>query len=263
MILLFNYIHAQPTFNNRYSLGFDASGFSSVVTTDSGYYVTGLGANNNQFQGNTQAIFAFFDTLGQLIRFTSIIGENGRNIGAFEGNLNKFTDSIFVTAGVEFGSGTNRACLFKYNSNCETIWVKKFYSPNDTGGYIKAEALTLTDDFGFLIASSIQPAVDLDTRVLTTKTDSSGNELWHQEYRSPSYDYREEWPVLKNINGQIVMAAWRWKSIWATTSNYEMQHQFWWLDSLGAIERTHTTPLLKPGTTIPWKMYPPFDFVQT
>jgi hypothetical protein len=59
------------------------------------------------------------------------------------------------------------------------------------------------------------------------------------------------------------MAAQYRKWIWAKTSNYEMQHQFWRLDSLGAIERTYTTPLLKPGTTIPWKMYPPFDFVQT
>ncbi len=97
-----------------------------------------------------------------------------------------------------------------------------------------------------------------DSKHIVTKFDSAGQFQWHQVYGSPSYDYREEWPVLKNINRQIIMTSQYWKWIWAKTSNYEMQHQFWRLDSLGAAERTYTTPLLKPGTTIPWKMYPSF-----
>jgi hypothetical protein len=263
IIIFPNIAFNQNTFNLRYSLGFEASGFSSVVPVDSGYFITGLGANGNQYQGNTQGNFLFIDNFGQVIWHHSLIGTGGINTGAFLGTLQQKDDNNFYTIGVEWGNGCSRTCLFNYNTQGDTIWVQKFSSILDSCTFMRGDGLCFSNDGGFLVGTSAQPEDTWDSKLIVTKFDSAGQFEWHQVYGSPSYEYREEWPVLKNINGQIVMAAQYWKWIWATTSNYEMQHQFWWLDSLGGIERSYTTPLLKPGTTIPWKMYPPFDFVQT
>ena len=263
ILLALNGLNAQPTFNNRYNLGFDAFGFTSVVVVDSGYMLTGICVNNITLPGVAQSVIVSIDTVGHIKWQKEHVGIGASNMGAYLGTLQQKDDSSFYTVGVQFGNNCDKTCLFKYNSQGDTIWVRKFSSILDSCTFMRGDGLCFSNDGGFLVGTSAQPVDTWDSKLIVTKFDSLGNFEWHQVYGSPSYDYREEWPVLKNINGQIVMAAWRWKYIWATTSNYEMQHQFWWLDSLGGIERTFTTPILKPGTTTPWKMYPPFDFTQT
>jgi hypothetical protein len=257
-------IFAQITFNHRQNLGFQAFGYSSVEPVGSGYFLTALGATSLQYQGRTQAIFASADSSGQILWHRSIIGEGGiRHIGAFQANLTKKNDYSFITAGTEFGYG-DKACLFNYNSNGDTIWLRKFYSPNDTGNFIRGDGLCFADDGGYYIGSSIQPSTDLDSKILLTKTDSLGNEEWYRTYGSSSLYYREEWPVLRNIGGQIIMIARKWKWIWATTSNYEMMHQIWWIDSLGNIENIYTTTTIKPGTSnTRWLLGVPKDIIKT
>jgi hypothetical protein len=99
-------------------------------------------------------------------------------------------DSCYIFTGLEWQGDTVSTILFKVNINGDSLWLQRF---NDAALYCPSFNITQTSDSGFFV-SGFSESIDASTQqslsrqAYAVKTDSLGQEEWHLNYGSPSFD---------------------------------------------------------------------------
>jgi len=117
---------------------------------------------------------------GNLLNWNTI-GENNQHYypGSVGGTLIRTNDGNLAFACQVEDPSTVYSSLIKVNLNLDTIWKKDYYTENDWTMTIKVKQ---TIDGGYIMVGQVDPGVGYYYDVLLLKTDSAGNELWHQTY---------------------------------------------------------------------------------
>ncbi len=96
--------------------------------------------------------------------------------------------------------GNHDILLMRCDQGGNLVWSKQFNGGlNETG-----ESIDLFPTGGFVIASNKGNAIQTNSELLVTRTDSSGNILWTQNFSANGYDVVKQLAVLSD--GKIVVA---------------------------------------------------------
>jgi len=124
---------------------------------------------------------------GNLLNWNTI-GENNHHYypGSVGGTLIRTNDGNLAFACQVEDPSTVYSSLIKVNLNLDTIWKKDYYTENDWTMTIKVKQTT---DCGYIMVGQVDPGVGYYYDVLLLKTDSAGNEQWHQTYGTNLSEY--------------------------------------------------------------------------
>lgn len=140
----------QITFNKRFHFDFPAAVLTSVISTDSCYYASGIIADSI-FPYNTGAIFLKLDLDGQPVLIKTLRSTQ-KTYEPWFNDLQPQPDGSFVVSAVTVDS-TMKSMLIKYNSLGDTLFLREYLNPfypaqnfmQPRGGF------TSTKDGGFVI----------------------------------------------------------------------------------------------------------------
>lgn len=157
---------AQETFFKQLDFGGDESANAIKSTLDGGYIITGwknsslLLVKTDEYGGTlwSKSLFLYHGLAG----YDVIIAENGD----------------YVVTGVISDLNYNSDLLLaRFNSNGDTLWVKKFGGARFEAGW----GLCEINDGGFIATGQTQSVCD-SSEVYIIKTDSNGNLQWDRTY---------------------------------------------------------------------------------
>ncbi len=237
LIITFFYLpissEGQITFNQRFNFGYPAAVLTSIVPTDSCYYVTGMIADSitPHLPGN---IFLKFDLEGNPIMWKTLISP-GKTLEFWNNTLYPLADGNFIVSGdSQDFSGTNIkvAVIIKYNPNGDTIFMKEYFNPlfpdfNRTHN----KYFRLASDKGFILANWIRTGDDPpNTDIHIIKTDSLGIIEWEKTYGGVFWDVPMS--LLIKENGKIIVGAIN-TNLNLVNENYNNRTYIFQLDSLG------------------------------
>lgn len=238
----------QEAFNKRMHLGFPATVFTSIIATDSCYYVTGIVADT-VFPYETGALFVKFSLEGEPITVKTITD----TINSFEtwyGNLEWTGANEMAVSGYGHDSTMN-ALLIKYNTEGDTIATYKFKSMEWPGdpfiiAYDWERASTI--DSSFYLFNWIGDAFNESNAELSViRASKDGALVWQKKYPNYLWD-RANCSTMSN--GQLILGALR-QNINITDYNYQSQDNIFAIDSAGNIEWQYLSPAgeLRRGAT--------------
>jgi hypothetical protein len=152
------------------------------------------------------AIFKM-DMSGNLIDW-NLVGEDYHEYyaGSVGGTLIRTNDGNFAfTCQVE-DANTGYGTLVKLNLDLDTLWKKDYYTENDLTLTIKVKQ---TPDGGYIIVGQVKPEQGTYYNALLLRTDSFGNELWHQDYGGNWAEQGTD--VIQTPDGGYLIGGYFWK----------------------------------------------------
>ena len=246
-LLCHSLIFAQPILNESYSLGADGSIFSSILATDSCYYVSGMQVYE-QGQDLQEGVFIRFNLDGT-ISDTSfyrndtveyIFWESPNLIKTLDGNFAKTFTVAPVNGHYHFG-------FIKLKPNGDTLIFKTYmdiYNQNQNdwvaqpGGFFQDPADSTY--FGTVNIATYSNSVG---GVALFKLDKNGNFLWHTKYYGDLSDFGifQAQSLIKTAPNRLVIGGFRIKSA-ASHQNIRFNVKLILTDSLGNIFQTKIYP---------------------
>ncbi len=178
---------AQTYFNGRYTTRIGTtsyqSGLTSVIVTDSGSVACGQ-TLDYPYLGQATLTLRFFDSTG---RQTHIKYHGSPTISTYS----PFGSSLINIPGRGFAMPgaysvrqpfMNRALLWRFNAQGDTLWTRKYPSVSNQIVYAGCR----TRDGGFTLFGNVRQNNQVD--FLLIRTDSMGHKLWEQTYDRGYYD---------------------------------------------------------------------------
>jgi hypothetical protein len=149
-------------------------GYSVQQDNDGGYVV--LGYTFNYGAGATDIWLIKTDASGNKVWDKTYGGSSG-DAGL---DLKHTSDGGYIIVGQtnSFGSGGSDAWLLKTDSSGTKQWDKTFGGSGDETGF----SIDLTNDGGYVFAGWTTSFGSGGNDIYVVKTDSNGNEVWHQTY---------------------------------------------------------------------------------
>jgi hypothetical protein len=223
----------QNTFNLRERYEFLAAVLTSVVSTDSCYYATGIIADTI-FPYNTGAIFLKLDLNGQPI-FIKTLKSAEKTYEPWFNGLIPLSDGNFVVSGITIDSA-EKSLIIKYNPEGDTIFTKEYFNPAYPSPYIMQPrgGIGVLPDGGFVLSNYVR-INSLSTDFYLIRTDSSGNKIWGKIFGNSMWERPES--VSITPEGKIVTGGIRTNQN-TNTQDYIFQCHLFQVDSSGALEWT-------------------------
>ena len=185
LIAIKSYAQEPVYFNNIYNPENTYASGRGILQIDNNYFgIFGTYEYSNYWY--KLAVFKLSPS-GNLIDW-NLIGEDNHDYfaGSVGGTLIRTNDGNLAFACQVEDPSTVYSSLIKVNLNLDTIWKKDYYTENDWTMTIKVKQ---TDDEGFILVGQVDPGVGYYYDVLLLKTDSAGNEQWHQTYGTNLSEY--------------------------------------------------------------------------
>ncbi len=172
---------AQTYFNQRYPVQPSASGFpnniSSIVNAHNGYVTCGQTYDYPYINQSTLTL-RLIDTSGQLTRTRYYGSPTASTYSAFGNSLLALQQGGGFVMPATYASppGANRAILWRFDAQGDTLWTRRYPSANNQIIYAGCRVR----DGGFTLFGSVVQNSQLD--FLLIRTDSLGRQLWQQTY---------------------------------------------------------------------------------
>jgi hypothetical protein len=225
------------TFNKRMRFGYPAVVFSSVVPTDSCYYVTGVFADPvpPYLEGS---IFVKFDLDGNEV-FHKVLKSNDKTYETFHNTLVP-VGSGFQNIGYSVTGTGMKALFIRYTKNGDTLAVKQYYNPYfPTADFFSPFDISMTPEGDNVLVSWLGTPTIGAGDISVLKIDSLGNELWHKWYGTNLRE-RPTSVVVSEI-GDIIVGGVKGNDN-LVTQNFTYQTWILGLDSLGNVEWEYLSP---------------------
>jgi len=173
-------------------------------TSDGGYIIAG-------YQGITymyDIIVQKTDDLGNIIWSKTFGDPDSYDIGQ---SVQQTSDGGYIITGItnSYGAVSGDALVIKLDSSGNQQWIQTLGGTDSDAGY----CIQQTADGGYIIAgetSSYSSSGD----VYVAKTDSSGNEEWHQTFGGTEWD--GAYCVQQTLDGGYVLSGWFGTQEWTT-----------------------------------------------
>lgn len=173
---------AQSYFNNRYEVFGRWDVASSIIATDSNYFVASFVTDYSNFY---RSCLQSIDTNGNLLFVKTIGKPNWYFKPGSSSSMIMANDSTIVLAGTVYDAGTQYLVnLIKYNLLGDTLWTKQF--GDSIHEYVSFQCKQ-TLDKGYILVGAMDDGSS--TQALLIKTDSLGNLLWEQNYGGTGEEY--------------------------------------------------------------------------
>ena len=168
----------------------------------------------------------------------------------------------FIVPGYRLIQGQGvKGIIIKYALNGDTLWTKSYYSPYGQGSFIRPDKLAYNlNDNVLYLSMTIQNPNNNNIDVYTIKTDMQGNIIWDTIY---STNLRDTYPNMFVDATETLLFCFKTDLAFSALSNYQMQHQYWWLDNAGNITNSFSTPNIKPNSNLKWLLGLPRDLIKT
>jgi Secretion system C-terminal sorting domain len=234
--------HGQTTFNIRDRYDFLACVLTSVVPTDSCYYVTGIIADTI-FPYSTSAVFMKMDLEGNM-EWQKTLKSTEKTYETWYNSLVALSDGSFFNVGSAFDTIWT-GLLIKYNSVGDTAFIKEYLNPYyPNANWIKPwGGAELMPDGGMIISFWISTTNDFfgnDTNIYLVRTDSLGNMVWGKIYGTPKWE--RPMSIKVTGDGKIVCGGIRTNET-TNVQNYTYQCHIFQVDSAGNLEWEYLSPI--------------------
>lgn len=157
---------AQVTFMKQYDFGGDECAYALKSTADGGYIITGW--------KNSSLLLIKADEFGDIIWSKTLYLYNG--LTGYDVIIAENGDYV-VTGLISDLNYNADLFLARFNSNGDTLWLKKFGGARFEVGW----GLCETSDGGFIATGQTQSVCD-SSEVYIVKTDANGNFQWERTY---------------------------------------------------------------------------------
>ena len=203
LVLNASVLWAQNSFSYRFHFGFPAAELTSIVATDSCYYVTGIIADSIP-PFNTGNIFVKFSLDGQVL-IAKTLKDTLKTYETWRGNLAVISPGKLAVSGYAKDS-TRKALLLVFNTQGDTLLSAEYPHPD-----YPAVTGTINHDFkktvdGYVLLNWIKnPDGTGDTDIELLKLDTAGQKLWSRTFGITS---RNDAPhnVITTPGGYIIVS---------------------------------------------------------
>lgn len=186
LLLSSQVIYAQNTFNKRMYFGQPFAILTSIFTTDSCYYATGVITDTTNITYKLGNIFVKFDLNGDTI-FTKKLLNPGKYYQTWLGDLVQTHDGLLAEVGITADT-ILKAILIKFDLEGDTVFTKEYinpYYPNES--FIATVAFANLQNDKFYLVCGINPdTIDVEGDLWVLKLDSTGNVLQDKIYGNSS-----------------------------------------------------------------------------
>ena len=177
IVFVVNISVAQTRFNNRVNFGFPAQYITSVVATDSCYYVTGTGVLSVS-PYKEGIFFAIMDLFGEVNSIKTYDSFPGKSI-EYANNKMFFSKGYFYcSAYFIYSDQIRKPALIKFNTNGDTVFIREY--PSELGYETWHNALDgiRSQDGNFYLTCNIFNQTTQNYNADIIKIDSTGKQIW-------------------------------------------------------------------------------------
>lgn len=238
ILFLFNMLNflliGQNTFNRQFEFGFPSPILTSILPTDSCYYVTGI-SRDSISPYNAGNLFIKFDLDGNIELFKSFFSPS-KTYETWTGDLIPTSDGGLIDVGYSFDS-IQTAFLVKYTTDGDTVFLKQFFN-------------ILFPDYDFIVPRKIKKIKDgyailfghdagVDGEISLMRLDSNFNTIFYKDYGTSFTELPENFIVDKDGGFIIGASKSNIQSVW---QDYFSQTYILKTDSLGEVEWEFLNP---------------------
>ncbi|WP_052595023.1 T9SS type A sorting domain-containing protein [Aureispira sp. CCB-QB1] len=221
------------------TLGCGNTILTSLEVTDSCYYVTG-GARDSADNCNFSAVFAKYDTLGNLL-FYKILLDSLFSNETWAPSLQTNHDGNLVLSAYRFDTIQDMmGGVLKYESMGNLIWSSFYYNPNASGYSIRPDDMAMSSDSSYVIVSSIDNTQGGASDIGIIKVDQSGNE--ELNITRGTLNYVEHNPRVHATNDNHYIIGYQQDNLSGVQMNYTVRSKLEKIDSLGNTIWTYQSP---------------------
>lgn len=194
---LYNSVYSQQNLFNKIYTDYEESSAYGIVEDANNYYIGGTLKNSVDFADKIfikwvpKSPFSYVTKIWSFPNFHFCSYGRRTFIRTF--------DNGFAMTGHISGFGYDiHGFLIKFNSNCDTLWMKRFYDTisNINDRYLRLNNFIETSDKGFALVGEINASGSQNHDMVFIKTDSLGNTEWYNTY-GYSYRYDVGWSVVQ------------------------------------------------------------------
>ena len=165
-------------FNNIFNPMGSFARSRGIVELDENYYcLTNTFDSSNSYQS---FLLMKLDMFGEVVQ-QKLFHLPGHSLfpGDVGGTLKKTNDGNLIFAYHADGNGMTYSSLVKFNKELDALWKKDYTTEN-----LKTMTMNcqIIEDDGYILSGSVKPEDGSFWDFLLLKTDSLGNEQWHQSY---------------------------------------------------------------------------------
>lgn len=201
------FLNGQQTnyFNSIYNpLGNYAAG-RGIVTTNMGYIC--ISGTENPATGYQSFLFAELNLAGDIVE-QKLLSIDGHNLypSTVGGYLKRTYDGNLAFTFQAQGGGQTYSSLVKLNDEFDTLWKRNYTTELD---WTLAINWNQTLDKGFVLSGNALPQNEPYYDFLLIKTDSLGNEQWHQNYGTEWSEHGTN--AIQTPDGGYLIGGYFWK----------------------------------------------------
>lgn len=177
ILLTVYFTQAQTRFNKRINFGFAAQYMTSIVATDSCYYVTGNDiASTSPWRDGI--FFAIFDKQGELLSIKTYDGFSGKVLKYFQNKM-FYSDGFFYCSGhFVYSADIRRSVLLKFTTSGDTVFVNEYPSFLEYETFHSPSDGIRSFDGSFYLTSNLYDHSLYKTNADIIKIDPSGEHIW-------------------------------------------------------------------------------------
>jgi hypothetical protein len=228
-------LSAQPTFTVRTRFSYPAAVFTSVLASDSCYFVTGVVADTLP-PYRVGALFAKFDLEGNPT-LVKTLTSNTHTYETWRPTLLEAQDGLWVSG--QQNVVDNKGLLIHYNHQGDTIAVFPFYNvyhPNENFIFPWGLATSFND---FVVASNITTPNGY-SNISLTRIDRGGHIIWNNSYGSNIMDGGGR--IISSQNGNCIVGGIKMNT-GIVFQNFISQTWLFEIDTLGQMLWQYLSPL--------------------
>ncbi len=244
LVLAFAYANSfgQATFNIRERYGFPACVLTSIIPTDSCYYVTGLIADTIP-PYKAGILFMRIDIQGNATSIKTIKSTQ-KTYELWDNSLSFNSNNELVAVGYTRDS-TIKSMLVKFNQLGDTLFISEFFSPyypigNQMG---PGGGMAILSNGNYILINWAQlqdNPFGNDTNYYLIATDSLGTKLWDKIYSTSKFETPHS--NLVTPDGKIICGGIRTNQT-TNVQNFTFQCHIFQVDSLGIMEWEWLSPV--------------------
>jgi hypothetical protein len=153
-------------------------------------------------------IFTKLDLSGEIVSQNMLHVPNTYLYPGYVGGVLKKTNdnNLIFAYHAEDPNGTGYSSFVKFDTSLKVLWKKDYTTENE---WTLTMNCNLTNDNGYILAGSVLPVYGEYYDFLLLKTDSLGNEQWHQTYGTEWAEHGQN--VIQTPDGGYLIGGFYWK----------------------------------------------------
>ena len=244
-ILLFAFISKAPTaqirFNNRINFGFPAQYITSIVATDSCYYVTGNGVTSVS-PYREGIFFAIMDLNGEVLSVKKYDSFQGKYIEYFHNNM-FFNEGYFYCTGYfKYPDYISKPILIKFNTIGDTVFVKEYPSNlSYNTSHTTTDGIRAFDGY-FYLTSNVLDQTANKYQVDIIKISPTGEHIWSKVPLLPPTGLEHVSGSLVQLTDSTIVLSAKVKRPWLVFNDFIRHNQIIRIDTSGKLLNSWLSP---------------------